>query len=211
MYIPVVSALLRIRIYSDKLSKYLNYYIVISSLYFLIKSVQVIYVLNGLSLSILAAIAFPITILFYPLSLIFTSDYSAFFNHQILFYFVPIIFRLIVRNSKRRYQMIKHVVIFLLLSTTAFADGLYFLRSEEPLSFEKFIFKYSLKVPIVKNLERIRDVNKKICGDAFSVTLKEEQKCKFLFVSPDKIKIFKNDHSSEKIIIYYPDKDIIEY
>ena len=107
--------------------------------------------------------------------------------------------------------MIKYIVMFLLLPNTVLAVTSDLLKTEEPLSFEKFIFNNSLKAPIVKNLRRIKAINKEICDDDFSLRTKDKQICKFLFIPPNKIKIFKNNQNSEEVIIYYPDKDMIEY
>jgi len=92
----------KIRIYSSRLRKYLNIYIILSSVYFLIKSVQAIYALHGLGLSILATILFPLTVFFYPLSLVFSADYTALFDRQISFYFLPILLRSITRAKRGR-------------------------------------------------------------------------------------------------------------
>ena len=100
MSIFIGNRLKRIRIYSNRLRKYLNIYIILSSVYFLIKSIQAIYTLHGVALSILAAIIFPLTIFFYPLSLVFSADYTTLFGYQIFFYFLPILVRLITRANK---------------------------------------------------------------------------------------------------------------
>ena len=108
--------------------------------------------------------------------------------------------------------MVKLMVAFLLMTTPSLSGGLDFLKNElEPLSFEKFLFKNSLKGPILMNLKKIKKINKEVCEDSFSAWSTNEPPCKFLFVAPDRIKIFKNEKNSQKIIIYYPDKDILEY
>jgi|TARA_B100000959_G_scaffold203545_1_gene213190 hypothetical protein len=108
--------------------------------------------------------------------------------------------------------MVKLIVVFLLITTPAFSATLGSSKNEiEPLSFEKFLFKNSLKGPIVMNLKKIKKINKQVCEDSFSAWSKNESQCKFLFVAPDKIKIFKNEKDSQKIIVYYPEKDVLEY
>ena len=100
--------------------------------------------------------------------------------------------------------MVKLMVAFFLMTTPSLSGGLDFLKNElEPLSFEKG--------PIIMNLKKIKEINKQVCEDSFSAWSTDEPPCKFLFVAPDKIKIFKNEKNSQKIIIYYPDKDILEY
>ena len=77
------------------------------------------------------------------------------------------------------------------MTTPSLSGGLDFLKNElEPLSFEKFLFKNSLKGPIIMNLKKIKEINKQVCEDSFSAWSTDEPPCKFLFVAPDKIKIY---------------------
>ena len=68
--------------------------------------------------------------------------------------------------------MVKLMVAFFLMTTPSLSGGLDFLKNElEPLSFEKFLFKNSLKGPIIMNLKKIKEINKQVCEDSFSACL----------------------------------------
>ena len=103
MFLPIISDLIKIRIRSNFLSKYLTIYLLGASFFFIYKSLILIYALNGLMFSIVGALIFPLTLLFYPTILIFSENYLSLFYYQFIFFFVPLIIRLITRTSKRRY------------------------------------------------------------------------------------------------------------
>ena len=103
MFIPIFSDLIKIRIYSSKTVKVLNFYILFSSLFFLYKSIVLVYALQGIAISILSLILFPLTITFYPMILFLIESYSPFMNNHLLFFIIPLAIRLISRNNKRKY------------------------------------------------------------------------------------------------------------
>ena len=103
MFIPIFSDLIKLRIRSNKFTKYLTIYLTLAALFYFYKSVALIYLLNSFFISFIAILVFPLTILLYPLLIVFTENYNEFFLNQILFFYFPLALRLISRKSKRRY------------------------------------------------------------------------------------------------------------
>ncbi|MBT3475819.1 hypothetical protein HN460_02630 [bacterium] len=103
MFIPIISDLVKLRIRSNKISKYLTIYLILSSLFFLYKSILLIYILNGFLASFFALLIFPLTLIFYPLFLLLTDDYSIFFLNQLIYFFLPLALRILTKKSKRKY------------------------------------------------------------------------------------------------------------
>jgi len=80
--------------------KYFDIYIAITLLFFLYKSLVVIYLLEDKLFLIASIVVFPITAVFYPLFLVFSYKYSTLFYYQVIFCFFPIIFRILYRSKK---------------------------------------------------------------------------------------------------------------
>ena len=98
--------------------------------------------------------------------------------------------------------MIKVILFFICLTSTSYSGVLDFLKSEKPLSFEKFIFKYSLKGVVAMNLRQLKKINAELCDDDFSIRNKKNSKCTFKFLPPNKVEIFIKENRKEKTIIY---------
>ena len=98
--------------------------------------------------------------------------------------------------------MLKIVLFFISLTSISYAGVLDFLKAEKPLSFEKFIFKNSVKGPIVMNLRPLKKINKEICGGDFSIKGEDKSACTFQFVPPNTVKILLTSEGKEEILIY---------